>query len=51
MGKDKLAKCRVERETIDTIARGEDKVGRRTVPRGVGFNQAHPLTPKEAYIV
>ena len=38
MGKDKLAERRVERVTVDTISRGEDKVGRRAVPRGVQSN-------------
>jgi hypothetical protein len=43
MGKDKLAECRVERETVDTIARGEDKVGRRAVPRGMQSNLGPPI--------
>lgn len=43
MGKDKLAECRIERETVDTIARGKDKVGRRAVPRGVQLNSGPPI--------
>jgi hypothetical protein len=51
MGEDKLAEWRVEGETIDTIARGEDKVGRRAVPRCAVEFRPHPLRPREAYIV
>jgi hypothetical protein len=43
MGKDELAQWRVERETVDTIACGEDKVGRRAVPRRMQSNLGPPI--------
>jgi hypothetical protein len=38
MGKNELAEGRVECVTVDTMARGEDKIRRRAVPRKVQSN-------------